>query len=66
MDDLKKITHIINKWELNKAFLAKKIGMLKGTFNNKFNPTHDTKFSDEEVTKLKNLLMKMREDFKDL
>lgn len=66
MDDLKKITQLIDKWSLNKSFLAKKLGMLRGTFNNKINPNHYTKFSDDELTKLKAILIKMREDLKDI
>jgi hypothetical protein len=66
MDDLKRITQLIEKWSLNKAFLAKKLGMLRGTFNNKIKPDHYTKFSEQEVEKLKGILIKMREDLKDL
>lgn len=60
--DLKLIGEIIEKWNLNKAFLAKKIGLLRGTFNNKIQPDHYTKFSPQEVQKLKAVLLKMRDD----
>jgi len=66
MEDLKKIVQLIDKWKLNKAFLAKKMGMLRGTFSNKINPTHYTNFSDVEIEKLKGILIKMRDDFKNL
>jgi hypothetical protein len=67
MDELKSITNLVQKWELNKALLARKMNMLPATFNNKFNPkyTH-INFTPEELGKLKSILVKLREDLKAL
>lgn len=53
---------LIEKWNLNKTFLAKKMGMLKGTFSNKFSPNHPTQLSDKEITEIRNILIEMSED----
>ena len=53
---------IIIQWKLNRAVLASKIGMPKGTFNNKLSPTHPTKFSTGESQKLTCVLLELRKD----
>lgn len=56
------VQEIIDKWKLNRALLASKLGMPKGTFNNKLSPKHPTKFSDEEMICLKMVLREMCTD----
>jgi len=56
------IQEIIDKWKLNRALLASKMGMPKGTFNNKLSPSHPTQFSDKELFQLKTILIQLRED----
>lgn len=53
---------IIIQWKLNRAVLASKIGMPKGTFNNKLSPTHPTKFSRDESCLLRVVLIELRND----
>jgi hypothetical protein len=56
------INEIIEKWKINKGLLASKMGMPLGTFGNKLNPKHPTKFSDTEIIRLKYVLIEMRND----
>lgn len=56
------IQEIIEKWNLNKQLLASKIGLEKGTFHNKLNPEHSTKFTDDEMVLLRCALIEMRKD----
>ena len=56
------VLQVINKWKLNRADLASKIDMPKGTFNNKLNPDHAATFSDKEQNQLCNILIEMRND----
>lgn len=53
---------IIDKWKVNRALLASKMDMPKGTFNNKLSPVHPTQFSDKEVNKLCSILIELRTD----
>jgi len=53
---------LIIKWKLNRGLLASKIGMPKGTFNNKLNPNHFTKFNDKELESLKVVLIELRNE----
>ena len=53
---------LIQKWKLNKGHLAFKMGMKKGTFNNKLNPNHPTTFRTGEKIKLRDILIEMRVD----
>ena len=53
---------LINKWSINRAVLASKIGMLKGTFNNKLSDSHPTQFSDKERIQLIGILREMSND----
>ena len=53
---------MVDKWKLNRAVLASKMGMPKGTFNNKLNPTHASTFSDAEHVKLIGVLREMSID----
>ena len=57
-----KIQEIIIKWKLNKALLASKLKMKKGTFQNKLNPAHQTKFTNEELFQLKQVLIELSND----
>ncbi len=53
---------IIEKWKLNKGLLASKMEMPLGTFCNKLSPKHPTKFSEQEIIKLKGVLIELRND----
>lgn len=53
---------VIDKWKLNRNLLAAKMEMPKGTFNNKLSPNHPTSFTDEELQKLKCILVELRTD----
>ncbi len=53
---------VIEKWKLNKGYLASKMGMLTGTFCNKLNPNHSTQFSDHETIRLKLILKELAGD----
>lgn len=53
---------VIDKWKLNRNLLAEKMGMKKGTFNNKLNPKHPTQFSEEEIIRLKMILKELCAD----
>lgn len=56
----------IDKWRINQAILAAKMGMLKGTFNNKLNPNHYTKFSELELKKLKGILLNLKNELENV
>lgn len=56
------VLQVIDKWKLNRALLAYKMGMPKGTFNNKLNPSHTSTFSNEENIKLIGVLREMSVD----
>lgn len=56
------IEQIIIKWKFNRSLLADKMGMPKGTFNQKVNPDHTAKFTDKEVFRLKMILSELREE----
>lgn len=56
------LKEIIDKWRLNQNLLADKMGMPKGTFNNKLSGTHASKFTDQELDKLKTILLELRSD----
>jgi hypothetical protein len=60
------VSQVINKWKLNKALLAFKMGMPKGTFNNKLNPTHASQFSNAEYLKLSFILADLSKDIDNL
>lgn len=53
---------VIEKWKLNKGYLASKMGMLTGTFCNKLNPNHSTQFNDAEIIRLKLILKELAGD----
>lgn len=56
------VQEIIDKWKLNRALLASKMDMPKGTFNNKLSPKHPTKFSDKEMFQLKEIIFDLYKD----
>ncbi len=56
------LLELINKWSINRAVLASKMGMLKGTFNNKLSATHATQFNDKERIQLIQVLRDMGND----
>lgn len=56
------VLQVIDKWKLNRALLASKMGMPKGTFNNKLSATHESQFSDAEHIKLIGVLREMNKD----
>lgn len=53
---------IIEKWKLNKGLLAFKMNMPLGTFCNKLNPKHSTKFTLAEIIRLKMVLKELYGD----
>lgn len=56
------VQEIIIKWDLNRAFLASKIGMKRGTFNNKLSPKHSTQFTPQELIQLRDIVVEMGVD----
>lgn len=60
------IEEIITKWKLNKALLASKLGLKKGTFQNKLDPKHSTKFTDDELVLLRCILIELRHDLENV
>ena len=56
------VQEIITKWKLSKQLLASKLGMLKGTFQNKLNPEHPTQFTEDEMTLLRCALLELKHD----
>ncbi len=50
------------KVEINKQLLASKIGLGRGTFQNKLNPDHSTNFTEDELILLRCALIEMRHD----
>jgi hypothetical protein len=53
---------VIEKWKLNKGYLASKLNMPLGTFCNKLSPKHTTQFTDAEIIRLKGILIELRND----
>ena len=66
MTDEKTLWELIEKWKVNRALLASKMDMPKGTFNNKLNPDHNSTFSDKEHNQLCNILIEMRNDLEQI
>lgn len=60
------IEEIITKWKLNKALLASKLGLQKGTFQNKLDPKHNTQFTEDELVLLRCALIELRSDLQDV
>lgn len=60
------IKELINKWKLNHALIASKMGISKGYFSNKLNEkkvgNFTYSFTDEELQKLKVILIELRND----
>lgn len=65
MDTIKTERELIEKWKLNKGFLASQMGMLKGTFCNKLSANHDTQFKSEEKGILQDILIELASDILD-
>lgn len=53
---------VIEKWRLNKGFLASKMEMPIGTFCNKLSEKHTAYFTEAEIIKLKGVLIELRND----
>lgn len=56
------VLQVIDKWKLNRALLASKMGMPNGTFNNKLSDKHGSTFTDAEHIKLIGILREMSND----
>ena len=56
------LLELIDNWSINKALLAFKMNMPKGTFNNKLSAAHSTQFSADEKKKLIGILRDMSSD----
>lgn len=55
---------LFSKWNLNHNFFSESIGMHKGTFNNKLNPNHSSRFSPEENNALVKLFRQLESDLR--
>ena len=60
------IQEIIKKWKLNKVLLASKLGLQKGTFQNKLDPNHNTQFTEDELVLLRLALLEMAKDLESI
>jgi hypothetical protein len=56
------VLQVVDKWKINRALLACKMNMPKGTFNNKLNASHSSTFSNDENIKLIGILREMSVD----
>ncbi len=56
------LAEIIKKWKLNKALLASKLNLLKGTFLNKLNNNNGASFTDDELVLIRCALIELRND----
>lgn len=56
------LLQVIDKWKVNRALLASKMNMPKGTFNNKLSDAHTAYFTDKELNQLCNILIELRAD----
>ncbi len=62
MSNLQAINEIVSRWKLNQTLLAEKMGMSKTTFVKSLNSQKYYKFTDEQVSKLKSILVELRTD----
>jgi len=62
MSNLQAINEIIIKWKLNQSFLSEKMGMPKTSFVKSLNGQQYYKFTDEQLNKLKGILVELRAD----
>jgi len=60
------IVDVIDKWNLNKEFLASKVGISLSEFENKLNPDHPAKFNKAEQGLLQSTLIELRSDLEDV
>jgi hypothetical protein len=56
------LNQIFEKWKLNHNHFSALLNMPKGTFNNKLNPTHNSIFSNQELSILKENFKEMIKD----
>lgn len=56
------VIELIKKWKLNNTMLANQIGMHEKTFANKINPKHGSRFSQNELDALEDVLINLRRD----
>lgn len=62
MTNLQAINEIVTKWKLNQTLLAEKMGMTKTTFVKSLNGQKYYKFTDDQLNKLKGILVELRTD----
>jgi hypothetical protein len=62
MSNLQAINEIVSKWKLNQTLLAEKMGMTKTTFVKSLNGQKYYKFTDDQLNKLKGILIELRTD----
>ena len=55
---------LFDKHRINRAYVASRMGMPVGTFNNKMNPNHTTMFSGVENVELLKVLDDIAKDIK--
>jgi hypothetical protein len=58
---------LISMWHINKVYLASKMDIPAGTFNNKLSTTQTAyKFTEDKENKLKNILLEMSSDIQEV
>jgi len=62
MSNLQAINEIVSKWRLNRTLLAEKMSMTKTTFVKSLNGQKYYRFTDEQLRKLKSILVELRTD----
>lgn len=56
------LSELINKHDLSRAYLAKKINMLPGTFHNKLKGNNGSRFTGPELSALLLVLLEIKND----
>ncbi len=56
------VLELIKKYELSQSYFAKRMGMLRATFNNKLSPKHTTQFTPQELIRLRDIIVEMGVD----
>lgn len=62
MQNLQAISELITKWKLNQTMLAERLGIPKATFANNLKGRKYYSFTDEQLGKLKSVLIELRSD----
>ena len=62
MQNLQAISEIITKWKINQTLLANRLEMPKGTFVNSLKGRKYYSFTEDQISKLKAILIELRTD----